>query len=388
MVKVEIGNVMLVGVAHVSPESVEEVKRAIEDFEPDIVAVELCRSRYKVLTEKERWEETSITQLIKGGKVYLLLAQTFLSSIQRRLGKEFGSEPGAELLTAINEAKKRNLGIALVDRDINITLRRAWRKMRFREKVRMTWEFMKALVGYGEEEEIDLKKLIEQDIVTAMIKELERIAPSAKEVLVDERDRYIAKKIMEESKKGKVLAVVGAGHIAGIKRHLEAGQVDVDLEELEKVPEKKVNIVKIAGYGIPVLLAFLVIWIILTQGSSSIERLLDMFLWWFLINGSLAGAGAAIARAHPLSILTAFVAAPFTSLNPAVAAGWFAGLVEAKLRMPTVRDFQELSKLETFKDLFKKRVVRLLMIVALANLGSTIGTLVAIPYVVKIGLIG
>jgi len=123
MVKVEIGNVMLVGVAHVSPESVEEVKRAIEDFEPDIVAVELCRSRYKVLTEKERWEETSITQLIKGGKVYLLLAQTFLSSIQRRLGKEFGSEPGAELLTAINEAKKRNLGIALVDRDINITLR-------------------------------------------------------------------------------------------------------------------------------------------------------------------------------------------------------------------------------------------------------------------------
>ncbi|MCD6411160.1 MAG: TraB family protein, partial [Thermoplasmata archaeon] len=173
-----------------------------------------------------------------------------------------------------------------------------------------------------------------------------------------------------------------------IKRHLEAGQVDVNLEELEKVPEKKVNIVKIAGYGIPVLLASLVIWIILTQGSSSIEKLLDMFLWWFLINGSLAGAGAAIARAHPLSILTAFVAAPFTSLNPAVAAGWFAGLVEAKLRMPTVRDFQELSKLETFKDLFKNRVVRLLMIVALANLGSTIGTLVAIPYVVKIGLIG
>lgn len=388
MVKVEIGNIMLVGVAHVSPESVEEVKRAIEDFEPDIVAVELCRSRYKVLTEKKRWEETSITQLIKGGKVYLLLAQTFLSSIQRRLGKEFGSEPGAELLTAINEAKKRNLRIVLVDRDINITLRRSWRKMRFREKARMTWEFMKALVGYGEEEEIDLKKLMEQDIVTAMIKELERIAPSAKEVLVDERDRYIAKKIMEESKKGKVLAVVGAGHIAGIKRHLEAGQVDVNLEELEKVPEKKVNIVKIAGYGIPVLLASLVIWIILTQGSSSIEKLLDMFLWWFLINGSLAGAGAAIARAHPLSILTAFVAAPFTSLNPAVAAGWFAGLVEAKLRMPTVRDFQELSKLETFKDLFKNRVVRLLMIVALANLGSTIGTLVAIPYVVKIGLIG
>ncbi|HEC81010.1 MAG TPA: TraB/GumN family protein [Thermoplasmatales archaeon] len=386
--QVKVGDVLLVGTAHVSPDSVKEVKEAIESFKPDVVAVELCRSRYKVLTEKRKWEETPITSFLSGGKAYLLLAQTFLSSIQRRIGKELGSEPGAEMVAAIEEAKKIEVEVALVDRDISITLKRAWRKMGFREKLRLAWEFIKAMIGYDEDEEFDIKELMEQDVISTMMEEFGKIAPSTTEVLINERDKYIAKRILDEKKKGKVLAVVGAGHLQGIKHYLEKGEVNVDIKSLENVPKKRVSVAKIVAYAVPILFVSIVVWILVTSGLSSLDKILDMFLWWFLINGSLSATGAAIARGHPLSILTAFVAAPFTSLNPAVAAGWFAGIVEAKLRMPTVKDFQQLNKVEGLKDFLNNRVIRLLMVVALANLGSTIGTLVAIPYIIKIGLIG
>ena len=386
--QVKVGDVLLVGTAHVSPESVKEVKEAIESYKPDVVAVELCKSRYKVLTEKERWDETPITSFLQGGKAYLLLAQTFLASIQRKIGKELGSEPGAEMVAAITEAKNKGIEVALVDRDISVTLKRAWRKMGFREKMRLALEFIKAMVGYDEDEDFDINELMEQDVISAMMEEFGKIAPSATDVLINERDKYIAKRILDEKKKGKVLAVVGAGHIQGIESYLEKGEVNVDISSLEKVPKKRVNVAKMIAYAVPALFVSVVTWVLVTSGLSSLNKVLDLFLWWFLINGFLAAAGAAIARGHPLSVLTAFVAAPFTSLNPAVAAGWFAGIVEAKLRMPTVKDFQQLNKVEGLGDFLNNRVIRLLMVVALANLGSTIGTVVAIPYIIKIGLIG
>ena len=386
--QVKVGDVLLVGTAHVSPESVKEVKEAIESYKPDVVAVELCKSRYKVLTEKERWDETPITSFLQGGKAYLLLAQTFLASIQRKIGKELGSEPGAEMVAAITEAKNKGIEVALVDRDISVTLKRAWRKMGFREKMRLALEFIKAMVGYDEDGDFDINELMEQDVISAMMEEFGKIAPSATDVLINERDKYIAKRILDEKKKGKVLAVVGAGHIQGIKSYLEKGEVNVDISSLEKVPKKRVNMAKMIAYAVPALFVSVVTWVLVTSGLSSLNKVLDLFLWWFLINGFLAAAGAAIARGHPLSVLTAFVAAPFTSLNPAVAAGWFAGIVEAKLRMPTVKDFQQLNKVEGLGDFLNNRVTRLLMVVALANLGSTIGTVVAIPYIIKIGLIG
>jgi len=387
-VQVKVGDVLLVGTAHVSPESVKEVKEAIESYKPDVVAVELCKSRYKVLTEKERWDETPITSFLQGGKAYLLLAQTFLASIQRKIGKELGSEPGAEMVAAITEAKNKGIEVALVDRDISVTLKRAWRKMGFREKMRLALEFIKAMIGYDEDEDFDINELMEQDVISAMMEEFGKIAPSATDVLINERDKYIAKRILDEKKKGKVLAVVGAGHIQGIESYLEKGEVNVDISSLEKVPKKRVNVAKMIAYAVPALFVSVVTWVLVTSGLSSLNKVLDLFLWWFLINGFLAAAGAAIARGHPLSVLTAFVAAPFTSLNPAVAAGWFAGIVEAKLRMPTVKDFQQLNKVEGLGDFLNNRVIRLLMVVALANLGSTIGTVVAIPYIIKIGLIG
>jgi len=378
-------NIFLVGTAHISKDSVEEVRKVIEEYKPDIVAVELCQRRYEAITKKDKWENTPITSLLKSNNAYLMLAQTFLSSIQRKLGKEFGVEPGSEMIAAMDEAKKHNLKVALVDRDISITLKRAWKKMGIREKFRLVWEFMKAVLGYEEEEqeELDLKELMNQDVISAMMEEFGEIAPSVANVLIHERDQFIAKKILDESKKGKVVAVVGAGHLEGIKKHLEKNKLDIDLKDLEYVPKKRFSVLKAVGYSVPIIFVLLIIYLFLKGGW---ELAADALLWWFLINGSLSAIGAAIARGHPFTIATAFVAAPLTSLNPAIAAGWVAGYVEFKIRKPVVKDFQNLSRIEGLKDFFNNRVMRLLMVVALANLGSMIGTFVALPYILSLGL--
>ncbi|UCF12838.1 MAG: TraB/GumN family protein [Thermoplasmatales archaeon] len=380
-------NIILVGTAHISKDSVKEVKEVIEKYKPDIVAVELCKRRYEAITKKDKWENTPITSLLKSNNAYLMLAQTFLSSIQRRLGKEYGVEPGSEMIAAMNEAKRHDIEVALVDRDISVTLKRAWKKMGVREKFRLTWEFMKAILGYDEEEleDLDLKELMDQDVISAMLEEFGNIAPSVATVLIHERDEYIAKKILSESEKGKIVAVVGAGHINGIKNNLEKKKLDVDLNELEYVPKKRFSILKTVGYVIPVVFVALIVYLFLTGG---VGKAADALIMWFLINGGLSALGTAIARGHPFSIATAFVAAPLTSLNPAIAAGWVAGYVEFKLRKPVVKDFQNLSKVDSFKDFFNNRVIRLLMVVALANLGSMIGTFIALPYILSLGFTG
>ena len=374
-------NIVLVGTAHVSKDSVKEVREAIEKYKPDVVAVELCERRYESLTQKDKWENTPITSLLKSNKAYFVLAQTFLSSIQRRLGKEYGVEPGSEMVAALEEAKKHDLDVELVDRDIAVTLKRAWRKMGIREKFRLSWEFMKALFGYDEEEleKIDLEELMKEDVISSLMKEFGEIAPSVSTVLIDERDSYIAKKISEIGKDKRVVAVVGAGHIKGVENHLKQDKIDVDLKQLEDVPKKRFSVMKTLAYAIPVLVVLLIGYLAVTGGW---ELAADAIIAWILINGSLSAIGALIARAHPYSIITAFVAAPITSLNPTLAAGWFAGFVEAKMRTPMVKDFQGLSKIESTKDFLNNRVIRLLMVVALANVGSMIGTFVALSYII------
>jgi pheromone shutdown-related protein TraB len=374
-------NLVLVGTAHISQKSVDEVANAIELFQPDVVAVELCQRRHDSLIKKDQWENTPVTSLIKSNNAYYLLAQTFLSSIQRKLGKDHGVQPGSEMIEAMNQAKLHKLDVELVDRDIAVTLKRAWKKMGFLEKFRVFWEFLKSMVGFDEEEleDIDIDELLNQDLISTMMEEFGRIAPSVTQVLIHERDQYIAEKINRVRKQGKkVVAVVGAGHLQGIKKHLMNPDFSTDIRELEQVPKKRFNVLKLIGYIIPVLFVGLIAYGFLIGG---VEQSLRMFAYWFLINGAFSSLGTLIARGHPLSILTAFIAAPITSLNPAIAAGWVAGYVEAKLRTPVVKDFQELSKLESLGDFWKNRVVRLLMVVALANVGSMIGTVIAFPYI-------
>jgi pheromone shutdown-related protein TraB len=381
-------NIILIGTAHISEESVNEVRQAIETHKPDIVAVELCQRRYDTITKKDKWENTPVTALIKSNNSYFMLAQTFLSSIQRKLGEEYGVEPGSEMIAAMQEAEKHNIKVALVDRDITVTLKRAWRKMGVREKFRVVWEFLKAMLGYDEEElkDLDLKELMKQDVISQMMEEFSKIAPSAATVLIHERDQYIAQKIFDESKKGKVVAVVGAGHINGIKQYLAKQELNVNLQELDQIPKKRMNLVKVVEVAIPVIFFSVIGWIIYSTGIDPWNKIKDIFLVWFLVHGILSGVGVAIARGHPLSILTAFMAAPFTSLEPFFAPGWFAGLVEAKLRKPVVKDFQDLSKIESMRGFFKNKVIRLLMVVALANLGSIIGTIIALPWILGLGL--
>lgn len=373
-------NIILVGTAHISKDSVEEVKKAIEEYKPKIVAVELCKRRYEAITKKDQWENTPVDKLLKSNNAYLMLAQTFLASIQRKLGKEYGVEPGSEMVAAMDEANKQGLEVALVDRDISVTLRRAWRKMGIREKFRLAWEFMKAMVGYGDEdlEDLDLKELMDQDVISALMDEFKEIAPSVTSVLILERDEYIAKKILDESKKGRVVAVVGAGHLKGIKEHLEKKTLDVNLEELEKVPKKRVSIFKIIGWLIPVVFVAMIVYIILFGGGP--VRALNTLLWWCIITGGLSMIGAIVARAHPFSIITAFFAAPIATLHPFIATGWVAGYVELKMRKPTVKDFKELSKIESLRDFWRNRVIRLLLIVAIINLFSMAGTFTALYY--------
>jgi pheromone shutdown-related protein TraB len=381
-------NIILIGTAHISEESVQEVRQAIEAYKPDIVAVELCQRRYDSITKKDKWENTPVTALIKSNNAYFMLAQTFLASIQRRLGEEYGVEPGSEMCAAMQEAERNHVPVALVDRDITVTLKRAWRLMGIREKFRVFWEFLKAMIGYDEEEleELDLKELMKQDVISQMMEEFSKIAPSASKVLISERDQYIAQKIHEESKKGKVVAVVGAGHLNGIKKYLQGERFDANLQELEQVPKKRFSWVKVVEVAIPVIFFGLIAWIIYSTGLDPWNKIKDVFLVWFLVHGILSGIGVAIARGHPLSILTAFVAAPFTSLEPFFAPGWFAGLVEAKLRKPLIKDFQELSKIESIRGFLKNKVIRLLMVVALGNLGSIIGTIIALPWILSMGL--
>jgi pheromone shutdown-related protein TraB len=374
-------DLMLVGTAHISQKSVDEVTKAIETFHPDVVAVELCQRRYDSLTKKDQWENTPVTSLLKSNNAYYLLAQTFLSSIQRKLGRDHGVQPGSEMIEAMNQAKQHDLSVELVDRDIAITLKRAWKKMGFFEKFRLFWEFLKSIIGFEEDdlEDLDIDELMDQDLISTMMEEFGKIAPSVTQVLIHERDEYIAEKINRVRKQRKrVVAVVGAGHLNGIKKHLNDPNLNVDTKELEHVPEKRFSLLKAIGYLIPVLFVALIAYGFLIGGP---EQSLRMFAYWFLINGTFSAIGTLIARGHPFSILTAFVAAPITSLNPAIAAGWVAGYVEAKMRTPLIKDFQELSKLESLGDFWKNRVIRLLLVVAFANIGSMIGTVVAFPYI-------
>ena len=379
---------VLVGTAHVLKASVKEVEEAIKEHKPDIVAVELDEKRYEVLTNKQKWEETPITDMIRGGKAFFFLAQVFLASIQRRLGKEFGAEPGSEMVAAISAAKSSNIRVELVDRDITITMRKAWRTMGLREKFRLFWEFSKAMVGYSDEEEIDLEEIMNEDAITMLIEELKEIAPSVTEILVFERDAFIAKKLSALSEEGKVVAVVGAGHVKGIQENLENIDDTPSFEELNAVPRKRIKVGKVIAYAIPILFFALLGWLVvnglLTKDPDYWSDLRSVMLTWFLINGIFSAIGAFLARGHPYSIATAFLAAPFTSLNPAVAAGWFAGAVEAKVRTPKVRDFQELSEIESTKQFLNNRVIRVLMVAALANVGSIIGTFVAGAQVFRI----
>lgn len=382
--QVELPGITLVGTAHVSKDSVREVQETIARVKPAVVAVELDDNRRKALVDRKTFEETPITDLLKGGRGSFILAQTLLASYQRRMGAKEGVEPGAEMLAAIQSADAHGAKLALVDRDIGVTLRRAYGLMTFREKMRLSWELFKSILGADESEEIEVSAMLHEDVLSTMMAELAAMAPTVATVLIYERDTYLAKNIHEASKDGHVVAVLGAGHLKGVEQHLRNPAAIPDTKPLELIPKKKFPVGKAIGWALILSIVAVFAWGFyrgITGGGF--DKLLSNLFWYVIITGSLAALGALLARAHIFSILTAFVAAPFTILHPTLAAGWFSGLVEAKYRTPTVKDFHDVSKLQTLKEFWANRLMRVLLVAAFTNLGAMVGAYFAAGVLIR-----
>lgn len=360
--------IYIVGTAHVSLKSAELVESVVREVQPDSVAVELCAPRFRALKNPEEWKKTDIVQVIKQGKAYLLLAQLVLSGFQKKIGKKLGVKPGLEMLRAVEVAEELGAETVLADREVTITLKRTWGRLGF-------WKGMKLLAtllaeGFAPGEELseeEIERLKTADVLEEAMQEFARALPTVRESLIDERDKYLASKI-KAAPGAKVVAVVGAGHVPGISRYLHE---EIDLAPLETIPPPSPWL-KVIGWGIPLLILALIVYGAMTAGTAVGAQMLWDWIW---VNAVFGALGSALALAHPLTILVALIVSPFTSANPAVAAGWVTGLVEATLRKPRVEDFESLTEEPlTLRLVYSNRVTRVLLVVILTNLLGSIGT--------------
>ncbi len=362
-------NLRLLGTAHVATASVEAVKENIEEWGPEIVAVELCKGRHDALTQEKRLDKEGLLKVIKEGRAPMVLLQSLLAAEQRKLGIDEGQQPGAELLAAVQAANEYGIKVELVDRDIQTTLRRAWSKMRLKEKMGLMW----ALLSEEEDdEELDLEEMLaDKDLLTSLMEELREVSPGAGEVLIDERDEYIARKISAIRGDGKVLAVLGAGHLEGVSKLLNESVEPSEerISELAMTP-KSGRMLKTISYAIPLALLGLLGWFAYNGDLASIK---ENGIYWFAGNFIGAALFCMLAGGHPVAILVAALASPITSLNPALAAGWFAGYAQMKVREPTGEDLTEFLKLDSAKLFWTNRAGRILLVTALTNLGSMAG---------------
>ena len=372
--------VILVGTAHVSKESAQQVTSVIQEENPDTVCVELCQSRYQSIRQKERWQETDIVKIIKEKKSFLLLSNLLLASFQKRIAKKLKIKPGEEMLAAIETAEAVGAEIHLADRDIRTTLSRTWREMGLWNKIKLLFQLILSLGEVDDIKEEDIEKMKQEDVLETLLNEVGRSLPVLKEILINERDRYLAAKIRSAPGK-KIVAVVGAGHVPGIKNNWYN---DIDIAALENLPPKK-RFTGLLKWLIPAAIMAMFIAGFFYGGKQAGK---DMIVWWITANAILAGLGAIIALAHPVTIVASMLAAPLTSLNPMIAAGWVSGLVEAFSRKPKVKDIERLPEyILSVKGFSKNKVTRILLVVVFTNLGSTVGTFVAFPVIVKV-LIG
>lgn len=359
---------ILIGTAHVSRQSAEQVKEVIESERPDAVCVELDEQRYQSIMEGNKWRDMDIFKVIRERKSSLLLMNLAISSFQKRIAEQFDIQPGQEMIQGIHSADEVGAKLVLADRNIQITFARIWKSVGFWGKMKLLAQIFYSIFSNEEITEEELEKMKSQDMLDSMLEEFTQSFPKLKTPLIDERDQYLAQKI-KEAPGQKIVAVLGAAHVPGIKEQIKR---DHDLTELTKLPPKS-KAPKIIGWSIPILILAVVAYTFIANPSAGWQQTISWILW----NGSLSAIGAALAFAHPLAIVTSFIAAPFTSFTPLLAAGWFAGFVQAYFRRPNVGDFQNLSSdVTSFKGFWRNKVTRILLVVVLANLGSSIGTFV------------
>lgn len=361
--------IILIATAHVSKESAELVKQVIEEEKPDSVCVELDEERYQNIKNPKSWENTDIIKVIKSKRVGFLLANLALSSYQKKMAKKLDTQVGGEMIQGIKSAEAAGATLVLADRSIQTTFLRIWRKLGL-------WEKTKLLTGlifsFDDDEDItsqDLQDLLQADMLKSVMASMRKQFPKIGEILISERDQHLAAKIKEAPGR-KVVAVLGGAHVPGVTEEIHKEQ---DLKRISVVPPVK-PISKIIGWIIPAVILGLFAYAFLSNIQTGLQQLSSWVLW----TGALAALFTALSLGHPLSIVTSFVMAPFTTLNPLLACGWFTGLVEATVRKPAVHDLHNVSEdILSFKGFFRNRLLRIILVVFMANLGASIGTFIA-----------
>jgi pheromone shutdown-related protein TraB len=377
IVRLEYGEkeIILIATAHVSQDSAELVKRIIEEERPDSVCVELDEARYQNLQDPKKWENTDILQIIRSKKVGFVFASIVLSSFPKKIARQLGTVVGQEMIQGIESARETGAGLVLADRDIQTTFMRIWRKLGAGGKLKLMFYL---LFSFSEEIEIsgeDVNELLKEDTLESVISEMRKKFPVIGRVLISERDQYLANRIKNAPGK-KIVAILGAAHVQGVKEEIYKEQ---NIGRIIEVPRGS-PVSKYIGWVIPVIVLGLFIYGFVINIQTGLEQL-SVWVFW---NSVLAGIFTALALGHPLSILTAMVSAPFTSMNPFLACGWFAGLVEGSVRKPTVSDINSISQdIFSFKGFFRNRFLRAFMVVVMANIGSSIGTFVAGTNIVR-----
>ena len=384
--------ITLIGTAHVSRESINEVSGIIRDEKPDLICVELDEGRYASITQKENWESLNMVKVFKEGKGFLLMANLVLSGFQRRMGAELGVKPGEEMKIALDTAKELGIPYALCDREVQLTLRRAWAGCGLWSKSKLLASLLSSAFTTEKLSAQEIEDLKNRNELDGMMNELASYLPEVKETLIDERDKYLAAKIWSSTREQvirkntpserpakQVVAVVGAGHMQGIKNHLEkiaSGEKSDDVSAINTIPQKSV-LSKALPFLFPlILIALFAIGFFMHGAGMSLSMMLRYILW----NGSLAAIGAIIALGHPLAILVSFIGAPITTFIPFVGVGLFSGLTQVVLVKPRVSDAQGIiDDVGSLKSFYRNRITRALLVFFLSSLGSSIGTFISVP---------
>lgn len=369
--------IYLVGTAHVSKESAELAERLILEVKPNCVAVELCEGRYKSLCEPDRWKNTDIVEVIKNGQSSVLIAQLILAAFQKKLGDQLNIRPGEEMMRAVAAGKEVGATLMLADRNIKTTLKRTWAAL----GMRSMFTLMNALVmGAFTDKTISeeqINSLKEKKNVDALMAEFTAVFPRIKEPLISERDIYLAEKI-QQCVGPVTVAVVGAGHVPGIKNWLGKS---IDLAPLEIIPPKSWQ-KRLLAYSIPGSIIALIAYGFTVGGS---ETGFSMASAWFWATSISAAIGGLIALAHPLTIIACFLVAPFTAINPFLRPGWVGAITEALLCRPRVSDFENVAKdITSVRGVWRNRVSRILLLLVIVNLATLFGALYGVKLIASL----
>ncbi len=374
--------VILLGTAHVSEQSIKDVQNIIEKEQPNTVGVELCEARYKAIQDSKRWKNLDIIKVIKEKKLYLLMSNMILSAFQKKIGENTKIKPGEEMIKAIKLTKKNKLNLELVDRDIQVTLKRAWGSGGYWTKAMLISEFISSLMFTLSTSSKDIEEMKKEDMLDAVFKNLPMRYIKIKDVIITERDQYIAQKIKniisKVDKNKKIVIIVGAGHLKGIQKYLKSDE-HIDITKLEEVKQVS-KIVLFAKFLIPILVITSLF--LYFTGIENPQKIIHAWIAWSIIKSFCSGIFALVMLAHPLAILTAMLTAPISNFNPVLKPGWVAALFEAKFRKPKVSDFENFANdTSTLKGFFNNKVSRIFGIFMLPQLGSSLGTALALWYI-------